>query len=141
MCSRFGQIFKNGRCLTGNNPWSEDITKLEVLPSDMAEIYRNAIFAPNGRGNVSLDCFRLYEAIVCGAIPVIIGTDEEIDRTFWYGGHVPIFVRGSTWEEAVYKCRDLMDNMDDLEMIQKTNFNWWKRLIGRYRDMIRNLKN
>jgi hypothetical protein len=33
-----------------------------------------------------------------------------------------------------------MDHMDDLETIQKTNFNWWKRLIGGYRDMIRDLK-
>lgn len=141
MCSRFGQVFKNGRCLTGINTWEDDISKLAVQPSDMAEIYRNAIFAPNGRGNISLDCFRLYEAIVCGAIPVVVGTDVEIDRTFWYGGHVPIFVRGSSWDEAVSKCRDLMDNMDDLETIQKTNFNWWKRLIGRYRDMIRDIKN
>jgi hypothetical protein len=141
MCSKFGGVFKNGRCITGNNPWDEDTSKLVVHPSDMADIYRDAIFAPNGRGNISLDCFRVYEAIVCGAIPVVIGTDEEINRTFWYGGHVPIFVRGSNWDEAVYKCRELMEHMDDLETIQKTNLNWWKQLIGGYRDMIHDLKN
>ena len=136
MCSKFAKVFKNGKCLTGNNPW--EVSKLPVKPSDMADIYRDAIFAPMGRGNISLDCFRVYEAIVCGAIPVIVGTNEEINRTFWYSGDVPIFVCSDTWDEAVKKCSNLV--VDDLETIQKTNFNWWKRLINGYRDIIRDLK-
>ena len=39
-------------------------------------IYSQSIFVFNGRGNVFLDCFRLYEAIIAGAIPVIVGEKE-----------------------------------------------------------------
>ena len=49
---------------------------------NMREIYRNSIFVPNGRGNHSLDCFRLYEASACGAIPVIVGEKDEIIAYF-----------------------------------------------------------
>ena len=32
-------------------------------------------------------------------------------------------MRGHTWDAAIEKCRNLLDNMDALETIQKTNFN------------------
>jgi hypothetical protein len=137
MCSRFKEAFNNGQCITGDNYWDRDITKQVVKPSDMAEIYKNAIFIPNGRGNISLDCFRIYEAVVCGAIPVIIGTEEEIKTTFYFNGNIPYFIRAMSWIEAVNKCKSLLNNLDELENIQKMNFKWWKSIINNIRNTIK----
>ena len=63
----------------GNN-WN--INDLSYSPRDMFDIYNNSIFVVNGRGNSNLDCYRIYEAIVAGAIPVIVGKQEEINITF-----------------------------------------------------------
>ncbi len=45
----------------------------ETAPSAIFDIYKHAVFVPNGRGNIVLGCFRLYEASMAGAIPVVVG--------------------------------------------------------------------
>jgi hypothetical protein len=138
MTTKFLAAFPNGKSITGNNCW--DAEKQIVSPTDMAGIYQNSIFVPVGRGNITLDCSRIYEAIICGAIPVVVAEDNEIDSTFWYNGHVPIFIRGLSWDAAITQCKYLMDHQKDLEIIQQSNINWWKRLISGYRNMIRDIK-
>jgi hypothetical protein len=138
MTERFRAAFPNGKSITGNNNW--DATKQVVKPCDMLDIYRDAVFCPVGRGNVTLDCSRIYEAILCGAIPVVVAEDVEIDSTFWFDGHVPIFVRASSWNAAIARCKYLMANPDDLQTIQTKNLEWWKRLINGYRTMLRTIK-
>ena len=139
MTERFRAAFPNGKSITGNNNW--DATKQIVKPCDMLDIYRDAVFCPIGRGNVTLDCSRIYEAILCGAIPVIVAEDNEIDSAFWFDGHVPIFVRAQSWNAATARCKYLMANPDDLQTIQTKNLEWWKRLINGYRTMLRTIKN
>ena len=58
-------------------------------PAEIWDVYRNAKFVPNGRGNVILDCFRLYEASLAGAVPVVVRSWSEIRVTFYYGGDIP----------------------------------------------------
>eukprot|EP00170_Pyropia_yezoensis_P005769 contig_23458_g5787 len=41
-----------------------------------------AAFVPNSHGNVVLDCFRLYEASMAGAIPVIVASAAEFRTNF-----------------------------------------------------------
>ncbi len=36
----------------------------------MFEKYKEAKFVLSGRGQLNLDCFRIYEAIIAGALPV-----------------------------------------------------------------------
>jgi len=134
MTRQFGQEFPNGKCITGNNCW--DAAKQVVSPKDMMDIYARSVFCPIGRGNVTLDCSRVYEAILCGAIPVIVAEDNEIDSTFWYDGHVPIFVRAQSWDAAIGRCKYLMDHTDDLQTIQQKNLVWWRRLILGFRERL-----
>jgi hypothetical protein len=55
-------------------------------PWEMMQTYEDTIFIPNGRGWHTLDCLRLYEASLAGAIPVVVGDQEEIRTTFgWVG--------------------------------------------------------
>lgn len=44
----------------------------------MCKSYSQSMFVPCGRGNSSLDCYRLYEASMNGAVPVIVGSNDEI---------------------------------------------------------------
>jgi hypothetical protein len=53
-----------------DNNW--DLNNMPFSQKDMFDLYNNSIFVINGRGNTTLDCFRIYEAVVAGAIPVIV---------------------------------------------------------------------
>jgi hypothetical protein len=78
-----------------------------------------------GRGNCSLDCFRIYEAIVAGAIPVIVGGQDEINRTFYYNNCLPPLLYFSSWEEAVLQCNKLLLEPEVLQKRQDDLLSWW----------------
>jgi hypothetical protein len=51
--------------------------------TNLTNIYKNSKFVISPRGNTSLLCFRTFEAITCGAIPVVSGcTRQELERTY-----------------------------------------------------------
>lgn len=100
------------KCLTDGN----------VSRSDMFEIYSQSIFVPCGRGNMRLECYRLYEVLLAGAIPVVVGSKEEVAETFLYN---PPFIFESSWEEALKRCRALLGS-DELRKIQESIQGWWK---------------
>jgi hypothetical protein len=85
----------------------------------------NSIFVICGRGNCSLDCFRIYEAIVAGAIPVIVGNLDEIQTTFNYNNNYIPFIHDDSWEKVVVKCNDLLKDYDKLEQIRNDLKSWW----------------
>jgi hypothetical protein len=99
------------------------------LPCKCFNIYNNSIFVISGRGNVSLNCFRIYEAIVAGAIPVIVGSIDEINNTFNFNNKLPPFIYDETWENVVIKCNDLLKNYEKLQEIQDNLLSWWKNEI------------
>lgn len=92
----------------------------------MREIYRESIFVPNGRGNVKLDCFRLYEASLCGAIPIIVGSKKEIEETFCKEENPP-WLMFENWNEAQLKCLKLLEDMDNLNKLSEKHINWWSK--------------
>lgn len=99
--------------------------------TEMKKIYRNSIFVPIGRGWVTLDCLRIYEALLCGAIPVITGSPYEIENTFGIYDEPP-FIFSNSWNEALIKCQKLLKNkknIENLEKIQKYVLEWWWNYI------------
>jgi len=142
MCQCFAQVFTNRYISVGNNSW--DCTKQCVRPSDMADIYRKTMFVPIGRGWVTLDCFRFYEALICGAIPIVVGSCDEIDVAYCYGGRMPAFISADSWTEAVNICKRMRDSAEglvELQKIQNQNVAWWKGLVLGYRAKIREALN
>lgn len=138
MCTMFDRYFKNGHCTVGNNSW--DATNQIIRPCDMAAIYRKTIFVPIGRGFVTLDCFRCYEALLCGAIPIIVGPEDEIKTAYWFNGCGPAVISAATWADAAAKCRQMRDSASgllELQSMQEKNVAWWKGLILGYRAKIR----
>lgn len=96
---------------------------------DMCKIYSQSIFVPCGRGNSSLECFRLYEASMNGAIPIIVGEESEIKCTFKYKQNPP-WIFASTWNEALEKCVYLLNNKNQLSIQQENLSNWWYNRIN-----------
>lgn len=92
-------------------------------PTEMKNIYMNSIFIPNTRGNFILDCFRLYEATVCGSIPILVGPKNECEFLKKYQKNPP-WPSFNNWDDAkVY-----MENYDNekIQELQILNLNWWK---------------
>ena len=94
----------------------------------MCKIYSQSVFVPCGRGNSSLDCFRLYEASMNGAIPVLVGSNDEIKSTFKYEENPP-WIFAKTWSEAVEKCMNTKINSQNV-------LEWWNTRIEKIRTQI-----
>ena len=102
-------------------------------PNEIYNIYNNSIFVPNGRGNITLDCLRLYEGALAGAIPVIMGNIDEIKYTFDFNNNRPPFIYVETWDEAIIKCKELLKNPKKLTEIQNNILFWWNNIIKNIR--------
>lgn len=90
----------------------------------MCKVYSQSIFVPCGRGNSSLDCFRLYEASMNGTIPVVVASKEEIEWTFKYEENPP-WIFAETWNDAVEKCQSMLEcDINNTQIL-----NWWRDRI------------
>lgn len=119
LCETFSKYFPGGFVSTSG----------KTNPHEMGGIYQQSVFVPNGRGHCSLDCFRLYEASIMGAIPVVVGKEEEIETTFFYNGDKPPFIYSSSWEEAVAMCQSYLQNPASLVEKQACILAWWERQV------------
>lgn len=123
MYNVFTKNMKNTKILFVTNKW--DIDKLHYTPEQCFELYSNSIFVVIGRGNVNLDCFRIYEAMAAGSIPVIVGSMDEINRTFYYNNNKPPAIYAETWEDALINCNILLNDIETLQKIQDSILTWW----------------
>lgn len=105
---------------------------------ELIDIYNRSVFVPSGRGNSSLDCFRLYEASMCGAISVVVGSSEEIEYTFKYEENPP-WIFAESWDESVKICKDLLNNKDHLQEVQNNLLSWWNNRINKIQDRVGNV--
>jgi hypothetical protein len=108
-----------------------------ITSSKMFDVYNDSIFIPNGRGNFTLDCFRIYEAILSGCIPVIVGKNDELDTIFYYNNDKPPFIIEETWDNAINKCMYLLDNIKELENVQQLNYKWLENKIRSIQALIK----
>eukprot|EP00607_Mallomonas_marina_P003056 CAMPEP_0182435016 /NCGR_PEP_ID=MMETSP1167-20130531/73090_1 /TAXON_ID=2988 /ORGANISM="Mallomonas Sp, Strain CCMP3275" /LENGTH=267 /DNA_ID=CAMNT_0024625537 /DNA_START=42 /DNA_END=845 /DNA_ORIENTATION=+ len=86
--------------------------------SEMRAVYNNSLFVIIGRGWNSLDCFRVYEAIISGALPVVVGDLEEIKAVFFFNNHPPPLVMAQNWSAAVLKCASMSSHDIDSTRIE-----------------------
>jgi hypothetical protein len=103
---------------------------------EIHELYSNSKFVPIGRGNSSVDCWRIYEAIVCGAIPVIVSYEDEINWSFQYKEKLPA-IYASNWDEASDICIRLSDDPEAMSAKQEELLNWWKNTIAYTKEEIK----
>lgn len=92
-------------------------------------IYKNVIFVPNPKGNWNPECFRLYDALEWGCIPLIKRYfDSEYHMHYHdklFGVHpIPTF---DDWREAANFARDLLGERPALNILQAKVSSWWQR--------------
>jgi hypothetical protein len=111
------------------------ICNSNVPANEVFDIFSNSIFVPCGRGNFTLDCFRNYEATIAGAIPVVVGSQEEINCAYKYE-EAPPWIYANNWAEAVVKCQKIQFDFNRLQEMQEANIAWWNRTIDSIRNKI-----
>jgi len=112
-----------------------------IAPSEMFNIYNDSVFVPNGRGFVVLDCFRIYESILSGSIPIIVCEEPEFKETFYYNNDIPPFIFEKTWDAAVNKCLHLLNNVEELEIVSQKNYEWLQKKIKSIQEVIHSTLN
>jgi hypothetical protein len=99
---------------------------LPYTPSQLFTMYNDAVFVINGRGNSNqVQCFRIFEAIVAGAIPVLVATPAEMSVSMKFHSIPPVLVANS-WEDAMTQCNRLLEEKETLQTMQDRLLEWWK---------------
>ena len=93
-------------------------------------IYKNAVFAPDPKGNWNPECNRLYNALEWGCIPLIKRYSESNYQQNYharlFGNHpLPIF---GDWSEAADFATQLLSDPGALDTLQSEIFTWWQNL-------------
>jgi hypothetical protein len=94
-------------------------------------VLRDSVFVPSSMGNVNLDCFRVYEALQCGSIPLL----ERRFRFDYFrellGPHpLPTF---SNWDQAARYVASMQSDSVAMDRLLLECSQWWsayKRALG-----------
>ena len=120
----------------GSTNWGNPLGN-DYNPPRLFDIYNDTIFVPNGRGGSSLNCFRVYEAIIADAIPVIVGNEEEVKNTFTFKNGMPPCVYALTWLMAVETCNILLNDKKELQNKQDALLKWYSEIIDYAKKIIK----
>lgn len=138
MIEKINKNFNKTKIITVNTIWVLD--QLQIKPEELHEIYEDTIFVAIGKGGITLECFRIYEAVVSGAIPVIVSSDlDELKTFFCFNNNFPPFLFFKSWDDAVYNCKELLKNPTELQNLQIKNLFWWKTMIENIQTKIQKL--
>jgi hypothetical protein len=93
-------------------------------PTQNTEIMVDSIFAPCPMGNVNLECYRIYEALECGAIPIV---EKRMTLDYFGGlwGEHPI-PTVSSWSDARKLVHNILSRPEELNLLQARCLQWWK---------------
>jgi hypothetical protein len=83
-------------------------------------VLADSVFVPSPSANVHCECYRTYEALECGAIPVV---DTEYYRKA-FGAPLPI--ARPTWEGAADMLNGWLEDPESLERLQRDCEAWWE---------------
>jgi len=96
-----------------------------------------AVFGICPIGRFNLDCFRLYEVMEAGAIPVTLARTERqpYAPSYWelLFGQNPPFVHRGTWGECLLEVQSLLGNPEACEMRRKEVCRFWAAAKERYK--------
>jgi hypothetical protein len=102
--------------------------------NELMKVYGDAWFVPAARGWSVLDVFRIYEALYAGAIPVVVGSDDEINQTFSYLGDElrALIVFAPSWDVAANEVNAMLkDGISDVKVRARATHAAWHAFIER----------
>jgi hypothetical protein len=103
---------------------------------DMSKIYRDSIFVPCPKGALSVDSFRVTEALEAGCIPIV----EK--SSYWRDLHGDMFpaVQIDSWEMAPKVVEKIYNDKDVLTSLGRQCQSWWEQtkliLKGKIEDLV-----
>lgn len=108
---------------------------IDVVGKEKA--YSNSVFVPCVVDGNRLESCRIYEACEFGAIPVVVGTTEQIVESFKFLQNPP-WLFASSWLEARQKMEALLskEKSEELNAGQVQVQQWWSSCKQFYRDTI-----
>jgi len=106
------------------------------LPTDKyRELMLKSKFVLSPTGNVSVDCFRLYEALECGCVPIALPNTEfqPYEPSYWHKlfGEEPPFVCERTWELNLARVKKLLADPEEYERVRMKCVEFWVRYKAR----------
>lgn len=95
-----------------------------------AETLNNSMFVLAPAGGASNDSFRIYEALECGAIPVVMRHTPHmpVAPSYWHGifpGSEMPFIVADSWDDAAAQVKTLIDEKE-VEATRKECVNFWR---------------
>lgn len=118
--------------------WQHYFSGAGVNPHDMiTNIYNDSKFIVNGRGWHTIDCFRLYEAIIAGAIPIVVSHKNEWEHIFNYNGDIPPFLFADSWQEALNKAQSMSD--EEIDLHREKGVIWYVDKINQIKNLSANV--
>jgi hypothetical protein len=101
---------------------------------EYSQVVSDSIFVPCPMGNVNLDTFRVYEALECGAVPILEKRSTLDYFAELFGNHpLPTFLR---WTDAAQAVALWRDNPEELERLRQTCMQWWSSYKTRLQSRI-----
>jgi len=88
--------------------------------AEYSEVLANCIFAPSPPANVHRECYRTWEALECGAIPVV---DTDYYRLAF---NAPFPVVRADWRDAPELLNGLLRDEDYLARLDEQCRSWWR---------------
>ena len=91
--------------------------------SDTAQVLQQSAFAPCPMGNVHAECFRVYEALEAGSIPIL---EKRMTLDYFrdlLGPHpMPTF---RSWDQAREMIRGMLRDASKIDALQNECIDWW----------------
>lgn len=101
--------------------------KNQIKISKYKQILKDSVFVPcpsGWGGAVGLkDCFRLYETLEAGSIPIVEKDDYKYFDSF-FPGH-PLIQVSTDWEEIEDVINELLKDKDQLKAYNEKLIKWW----------------
>lgn len=98
------------------------------------DLLLDSVFAPSPKGTYSLDCFRTYEALEAGCIPIVLRqTDaqpfnyyEKVFAAMGFTEAIP-FPQVSDWQQAAALVKHARRDLASVEGLRVECHGWWTR--------------
>ncbi len=126
-------------------PHKIHVTRAFNSPDGLSvEEYRNwlldAKFALCPMGHYNLDCFRLYEVMEAGAVPVTLSRTNHQPQTpsYWHRAfdRVPPFIHRETWEECFREVELLLADAAAYEERRLRVVDFWTQMKAAYKSSL-----
>lgn len=75
---------ERGHAIDVFTKWQPHYISHALASTEMRKVYNDSKFVLVGRGQANLDCFRIYEALICGAIPVCTMIVDSSHKNHYY---------------------------------------------------------